>query len=36
MFSDWESIKNELNDMINEMVKVCLEPEKNGLKPKKD
>ncbi|CAG2177419.1 unnamed protein product, partial [Oppiella nova] len=33
---NWSQIEQELHDLINQMIAVCLEPEKNGIKPKQD
>lgn len=31
---NWSAVEAELSELVNEVVKVCLEPEKNGLLPK--
>lgn len=34
--TDWSQIESELRDLVNKMITICLEPEKNGLQPKQD
>ncbi|CAG2112316.1 unnamed protein product [Medioppia subpectinata] len=33
---NWSQIEKDLRDLIDQMIAICLEPEKNGIKPKQD